>query len=220
MEIENLKTIETEIKARLKKVINISWDIFLNHYINKKYSILLEAPFQLHFSQILENVGKLYCLKREEHFFVDLEVKEDEIGKKKYYIDIVCGIIKGDEEYKVALELKFKTLQQGAEDSGVMEFYKDIYSLEKIKRDKDYLFGVFLVITNDHLYIKKSKKGPRTIFETYNGASIIPDKEYECLDTKTGENFNKQYGSFKFRKQYKFIWNKYQDNYFLKLYIE
>ena len=218
-ETEKFKEIEIDIKSRLSEIVNISWNIFLNHYINKKYTILLESPFQLHFSEILSRIGNLYCLKREEHFFVDLEVKNTEINNGRYYIDIVCGIIRGEKEYKIALELKFKTLQQSAEDLGVMEFYKDIYSLEKIISKGDYLFGVFLAMTNNNRYVKKPSRGLKMVFNTHNKSFIVPKKEYKYFETKTGEKFYNDYGSFKFKQKHQFNWKKHKDNYFLKMFI-
>lgn len=109
--------IPDDLSRRLDIIIENAWKIFINHFLNKKYEVAIEAPFQLHFASILKLVGELYCLKRREIFFVDLESKVKTGGKNKY-IDIICGFLRGEKESKVPIELKFKTLAQSAEDLG------------------------------------------------------------------------------------------------------
>ena len=71
--MEQLKIISLEIPERLEEIISISWLIFTNQYINQKYEINLEAPFQLHYATILKHLGDVYCLKNKEIFMVNLE---------------------------------------------------------------------------------------------------------------------------------------------------
>ena len=190
--------------------------------MNEKYAVELEAPFQLHFGGILKLVGELYCIERREIFFVDLESKVKITGKHKY-IDIICGFIRGEKEYKTAIELKFKTLSQSAEDLGAMEIYKDIYYLENlVEHNNSFQSAYFLMITDDHRYIKTPRKNSRReTFNTSDGYKIETDREYKHTKTKTGEKFYNENGGFKFKREHNFEWSRLtkKSYYFLKLKI-
>lgn len=129
--IKAVPKIPDDVSERLDLVVKEGWKIFVNQFLNEKYKVELEAPFQLHFASVLKLVGELYCLKRGEVFFVDLESKY-QLGKNDY-VDITCGFIENGEEKRVPIELKFKTRRQFAEDEGAMQIYKDIYVLERFK---------------------------------------------------------------------------------------
>ena len=75
-----------------------------------------EAAFQHHFAIVLRDVGNLFCLKKDDAFFIDLETR----FLQNKSIDITCGFITYEKEIKVAIELKFKTKRQGAEDCARM----------------------------------------------------------------------------------------------------
>lgn len=127
--------IPTNMKERLDVMINQAWNLFCNQFINKKYDIFLEAPFQLHFASILKQLGELYCLRRHEYFIENLEVN---LGvTKKNMVDITLSFFDRDQrqEIMVPIELKFKTVHQSAEDIGVMEIYKDVYTLEQVLKE-------------------------------------------------------------------------------------
>lgn len=64
-----------KMDQRLNTVVENAWGIFFNQFLNRKYEIEKEAPFQLHFAGVIKLVGELHCLKREELFFIDLESK-------------------------------------------------------------------------------------------------------------------------------------------------
>lgn len=226
--MENIKLIPLDIKSRLDQIINLSWQIFINQYINKKYEINLEAPFQLHFASILKQISDVYCFKKTEIISVNLEVKM-EIDVKNY-VDIVLSYCDFDTktEGKIPIELKYKTKNQGAVDEGAMHLFKDIYTIEKILKNNEndtIPFGYFFCITDDHLYINPSRKGLRTVFATYHGYIINNGFEYKYLTIDTGVKFHKQYGSFTFLKEHQFIWEKHCYNsidniYFLKMKID
>ena len=220
--MEVIETIPDKPNQRLNTVIEKAWKIFINQFLNEKYYIELEAPFQLHFAGILKLVGELYCIKRREIFFVDLESKVTIAGKNKY-IDIICGFILEDKEYKTAIELKFKTKSQSAEDLGAMEIYKDIYYLENLLQDNNsFQSAYFLMITDNDRYIKIPRKNSlRDTFNTSDAYKIEIDREYKHTKTKTGEDFYNKNGSFKFKREYKFEWSAdaKKSYYFLKLKI-
>ncbi|WFA07620.1 hypothetical protein [Tissierella sp. Yu-01] len=208
-----VNTIPQSINKRIEEMIDMAWMIFVNQFISDKYVINLEAPFQLHFSSILKSVGELYCLNKDESFHINLEVNMGE--QRKNYVDIVLeyNIASTGEVYKVPIELKYRTLSQSAEDIGVMEIYNDIYNLEKLTSktsdDTSILpFSYFFCITNNQRYIKKPGSGLKTVFVTYDEATIKPNNEYKYLDTNEGLKFYNKYGAYKFDQQYKFKWHQ------------
>lgn len=215
-----VKTIPNDLNKRLDSVIGAAWEIFINQFLNKKYEIELEAPFQLHFASILKLVGELYCLKRRELFFVDLESKI-KTGTRNKYIDIICGFVRESEECKTPLELKFKTLAQSAEDLGAMEIYKDIYNLENLVENNSFQSAYFLMITENHRYVNPPKKNSlREEFDTSDDYKIQPNREYKYIKSKTGEKFYKDNGGFKFKRERSFDWQDYNNElYFLKMKI-
>ena len=219
--MEEIETIPDDLGKRLEIVVEKAWNIFTSYFLNKKYEIEREAPFQFHFASILKLVGELYCLKREETFFVDLESKIKVIDENKY-IDIVCGFIIGKKEYKALIELKFKTLKQSAEDLGAMEIYKDIYDLENvIKQEHHFQTAYFFMITDNPRYTKAPRKNSlRAVFNTSDNYEIQPSYEYKYTDTKTGDKFYKKNGSLIFKEKRQFKWQRYKNKfYFLKMKI-
>jgi len=88
--MDNIRTISVDIPLRLEEILETSWLIFTNQYINEKYEINLEAPFQLHFATILKLIGDAYCIKKREIFNVNLETNM--FIEKNNYIDISISL--------------------------------------------------------------------------------------------------------------------------------
>lgn len=218
--MNSIKTIPEDFNSRLDIVIENTWKIFINQFLNKKFNVGLEASFQLHFSSILKLVGELYCIRRGELFFIDLESKIKISGKNKY-IDIICGFIREKEESKIPIELKLKTLLQSAEAEGAMQIYKDLYDLENlIKQNKSFQFAYFLMITNNHRYVNQPNKNTlREVFNTSDGYKIKPNQEYKHTKTKTGKKFYKENSALIFKKVYGFNWTYNKNFYFMKMKI-
>ncbi len=226
--MEQIKLIQVDARKRLEEIINHAWVIFANQYINNKYDINLEAPFQLHFASVIKQVGEIYCLKKHEIISVNLEVN---MGvNNKNYIDILVSYfdVPTNLEYSIPIELKFKTKQQSAEDIGALEMYKDLYRLERLlnnENNNSMPFGYFFCITDHHLYIQPSAKGLRTVIATYDGYKIKDNFEYKYVETKTGKNFYEENGGFRFNHQYEFSWENFEFNsnnhaYFLKMRLD
>ena len=210
--MEKIKTIATDIPTRLEEILETSWFIFTNQYINEKYAINLEAPFQLHFATILKLIGNAFCLKNREIFNVNLETNM--FIEKNNYVDIAISLFEQNSgrEYCVPIELKYKTSKQGAEDISSMEIYKDLKSLENLcynyKKDNfEIPFAHLFFITDSQRYVKKAKTGLRTLFRTDDGYKIEKGFEYKYLKTKTGRDFFDKYGAFVFNGSYKFNWS-------------
>lgn len=156
---------------RLHDVLELSWSILKSRFIDGRYSITKEAPFQHHFAHIISAIGESHCSKRDDIFLVDLETKCGDIKGKNKYIDITCGFV--NQKVNCAIELKFKTNSQGAQDHGRIDAFVDIEALELVCGEK-FSFGRFYMITDSTPYIHQSKKGVGTMFTTHDGATIKP----------------------------------------------
>ena len=124
--MKGIEIIEFEYPKRLNEILDQSWKIFKSQFIYGRHQINKEASFQHHFAQIIRNVGNLYSIGEKDLFKVDLETKCDNVKGKSKYIDISCEFI---DKIKCAIELKFKTSKQAAQNHGRIDAYIDIDSL-------------------------------------------------------------------------------------------
>lgn len=199
--------IELEYHKRLDQVINQSWKIFKAQFINGRHEINKEAPFQHHFAQIIRNVGNLYSICEKDLFKVDLETKVSDVKGKSKYLDITCEFV---DQINCAMELKFKTAKQGAQDHGRIDAYVDLEALELVTEEQ-YDVGRFFMITNSTVYIKPSSRGVGTVFGIHNGNKTEENHKfwYNCK--------GREHVRVKLRNSYYFEWEKIEDWYFLDL---
>ena len=202
--------IEFDYFNRLNEVLDQSWKIFKSQFIHGRHEINKEAPFQHHFAQIIRNVGNLYSIAEKDLFKVDLETKCDNVKGKSKYIDISCEFV---DNINCAIELKFKTAKQGAQDHGRIDAYIDIEALEIVTMDK-FNIGKFYMITDSTAYINQSKKGVGTIFATHNGFITKPKNEF-WYNSKGRENVR-----VFLKKSYQFEWEMINNWYFLEITIK
>jgi len=201
------KIIEFDYFKRLNEVLDLSWKIFKSQFIYGRHEINKEAPFQHHFAQIIRQVGELYSIAEKDIFKVDLESKCENVNGKSKYIDITCGFV---DKIKCAMELKFKTAQQGAQDYGRIDTYVDIKALELVTESL-FDLGKFYMITNSTAYIKQSLKGVGTIFAIHDGHVTKKGQVFHS-EAKGRENIR-----LSLRNSYHFEWEKIADWYFLDL---
>lgn len=201
MQTPNL--ISTNYEQRLHQVLDAAWRIFQSQFLGGRHSISTEAPFQHQFANILSTVGSLYCLNRNDLFLVDLETKCESIRGKTKYFDITCSFV--NSEISCAVELKFKTAQQGAENIGRRDIYKDIEALELASK-AGYSFGKFYAITNNARYTRKSQSDEGK-FATHQDFISQPG-------VKRAKEFDVE-----LTHPYLFDWENWEDWYFLDLTI-
>ncbi len=204
--------IELGYPERLNEILDLSWKIFKSQFIHGRHKINKEAPFQHHFAQIIENVGNLYSMDKEDLFKVDLETKCNINGKSKY-IDISCEFNK---RIKCAIELKFKTKKQSAANLGRVDAYVDISALEsalELVTEEQFHLGKFYMITDNKQYINQSKRGIGTVFATHHGHITEKGKKLvsNCKD--------REHVKLTLRNSYHFEWEEINDWYFLDLTI-
>src|SRR6266498_3584445 len=99
---------------RLVHLSDHSWLILKSRFLQGRHAIPLEAPFQHYFAHILSAYGELCCTERGDLFLVDLECKQPGANGGREYIDIGCSF--PAHHASCAIELKFKTAKQGAQD--------------------------------------------------------------------------------------------------------
>lgn len=189
---------------KLDKLVNEAWKIFVSQYLNGRFVISKEAPFQHYFANVIKNLGDLYCFSRSEIFLVDLETKEKNIRGKNKYIDITFGFYDGSGTLaRGAMELKFKKRSQGADDFARIDSYEDIESLEHCL-DREYDIAYFCMIADYDIYSRGSRSGTTgDIFSMRNGYKApvdIPIKNPKCK--------GRQDVVVNFRKEHIFEWEQ------------
>ncbi|MFP7493984.1 hypothetical protein SFC66_09380 [Terribacillus saccharophilus] len=198
---------------KLDEVICKSWELFIQQFVQGRYSITKEAPFQFHFADTINKVGNLYCFKRGESFSVDLETRMEGILGKNKYIDITCAFYHGGEipTASAAIELKFKKNSQGADDEARIDAYLDIQALEACADHFDLAY--FFMITESAAYSKPSIKVGSTadIFSMRNDYSPPVDKVLIPKLKSRSKN------RIIFKSAHVFQWKSVGNNVFLKL---
>ncbi|MCC9609373.1 hypothetical protein LOC68_05535 [Blastopirellula sp. JC732] len=194
---------------RLNQVVDQAWHIFQSHFIYKRHPILKEAPFQHHFANILSALGSLYCVERSDIFFVDLETRCEGVKGKSKYVDITCSFPNAN--VSCAIELKFKTAQQGAQDHGRIDAYVDIEAVELVC-DSQFTLGRFFMITDSSVYVNPSQRGVGTVFCMHDGFQVTPGQEIACPQSKGRETVVVQ-----LKNAHVFEWQQHGGWYFLEI---
>lgn len=210
MNLNTPNLLSLDHKIRILSILDDSWKIFKSKFIHGRHPVLKEAPFQHHFANIISTVGGLYCIERADSFFVDLETRCENIKNKSKYLDITCSFSNSD--VTCAIELKFKTAKQGAQDHGRIDAYVDIEALE-LACKAGYTFGKFYMITDSITYVNQSRKGVGTVFATHHGFESPINHKF-CYPSKGRELVEVCLGY-----SYRFDWEKIGEWYFLDLTI-
>ncbi len=193
---------------RMENILDLSWRLLKERFIDERQDITKEAPFQHYFANIISTIGELYCTKKDQ-FFVDLETKCKGIKGKNKYLDITCHF--PQQKVSCAIELKFKTATQAAQDHGRIDAYVDIEALEIVCKDK-FNIGKFYMITDSKTYLNKSKIGVGTEFCMHDGAETEMNKTFHCPNSKGRENV-----IVHLEDTYRFDWEEIRGWYFLEI---
>lgn len=171
----------------------------------------LEAPFQHYFAHILSAYGELCCTERDDLFLVDLEYKMTGVAGGREYRDIGCSF--PNHHANCAIELKFKTAKQGAQDHGRIDAYKDIEALERSCRG-GFSFGRFYMITDSSVYVNPSRRGVGTVFPMHDGHQTVAGSTFHYPQCVGRQNIK-----LTLKNSYTFQWEKIEGWYFLELHI-
>lgn len=209
--MEPVPLIPVDHRLRLQQVVDQSWRLFQSHFLFGRHPILKEAPFQHHFANILATVGALHCVSRDDTFIVDLETKVPDVKGKSKYIDITCSF--PNAKISCAIELKFKTAQQGAQDHGRIDAYTDIEALE-IVSPTHFTFGRFYMITDSKTYLHTSTRGVGKVFCMHDGFLTKPDVPIACPQSKGRDDV-----VVTLRNPYLLKWEVEKEWYFLAVHV-
>jgi len=216
--MREVEIINVDYLNRLNQVLDESWKIFKSQFVNHRNEIKIEASFQLHFARIISDVGFLYSISKDDIFNVDLETQCKDVKGKSKYIDITCGF---REKEKCAIELKFKTHKQSAQDLGRIYAYIDLEALETVVFENKYDLGKFYWITDSPTYIYGIKGGVGLDFETKD--TYVTNPEKQLIHSQENWKDSKEI-VVRLRNKYVFNWEEYNDNgkkwYFLELTIQ
>jgi hypothetical protein len=196
-----------DYSVRMHLLLHEAWRLLKSRFIGGRHEMLVEAPFQHYFADLISSVGNLHCTCREDQFLVDLETKYQNVRGKSKFVDIRCGFV--NRNVTTAIELKFKTAQQGAQDHGRIDVYRDIEAVELVCQMLKCRFGKFYMITDSQVYVNKSSRGCGTRFPLHDGA---------CVDS--GERISGSKGrecSVMLMNEYAIEWEQIGKWYFLDL---
>jgi len=196
---------------RLAHLVDQSWLILKSRFLQGRHKIPLEAPFQHYFAQILSAYGELCCTERSDLFLVDLECKQPGANGAREYLDIGCSFPNHDAS--CAIELKFKTAKQSAQDHGRIDTYQDIEALERACAG-GFSFGRFYMITDSSVYVNSSRRGVGTIFPTHDGHQTVAGSTFHYPQCVGRQNVR-----LNLRHAYAFQWEKIGGWYFLEVHI-
>ena len=198
----------------------------VNQFLEQFDELLFnERDFQMHLATWLRNSANSYDDVDVEYFvpWHELEKVGEYIWKTELRLDIV---VKKDGVY-VPIELKYKTKKlerqihrfeellddkvvvmknQGAQDLGVYDFWKDVRRLELVKKRFEHVKGGLAVfVTNDSLYTQKSKPtSNHYLFSMVEGEVCSKQKHWRNPVSKCAQT----HPDFDVEKEYSIKWCK------------
>lgn len=141
---------------------------------------------------------------------MDLECKLLSAASGREYIDIGCSFPK--HKASCAIELKFKTAKQGAQDHGRIDAYQDIEALERALGV--FSFGRFYMITDSSVYVNESRRGVGKVFATHDENQTNAGATFNCPNS-----VGRQDVKLTLKNSYTFQWEQIDKWYFLELHI-
>ena len=179
-----------------------------------------ERDFQMHLADWLRNSSNRYNDVDVEYYVPKSEL-DDYVWDSELRLDIV---VKKDGEF-CPVELKYKTKKverkisrfdellhdkvvvmknQGAQDLGMYDFWKDVRRVELVRKRFDRVKGGLAVfVTNDSLYTKASKPASNNYLLNMNGEVHSRIKHWQNLESTCA----KTHPGFEVEQEYKIEWH-------------
>lgn len=204
---------------RLKKIIEVSFDLLEMKIANGGIIAKNEASFQLELSYILKVVGQLYEFHPKEKFHIELEkpikLKNQTLksNSKKPRIDIYMVFGTDNDKVNSAIELKFLKKENQREPNNRYDIFKDLAYLEDYK-DNETDICYFYISTDHSHYVNQSKYSEKTKdFDFRDGINYISGKTLEYRTAKP-------YGNpITLKGNYEFNWSTINDLHFMRVQI-
>lgn len=181
-----------------------------------------ERDFQMHLATWLRNSINSYD-DVDVEYYVPWQELDDYIWESELRLDIV---VKKDGEY-CPVELKYKTKKierkisrfdevlhdkvvvmkdQGAQDLGMYDFWKDVRRVELVRnRFKNVKGGLAVFVTNDPLYTKASRPNSNNYLLNMTEGKHSVVKHWQNEDSACAKM--KSYKSFEVEKEYSIKWD-------------
>lgn len=204
-----------DIKNRALSSIKLAWDTFSRKVGNGLLPINKEASMQLQFAYILQQMLPLIIFQDDESINFELETSVSD-GTRKREVDIMINILKGDDLYRIAIELKcYKTFassggKRGANDIFMKDVYQDLDLVEKYISNNEADIGITFVMTNHRSFIyPSSKRGKCWDYDISQNVTIG--------DTIINTPIGGYPVTIELQKQYTFNWTEVGDYFFVML---
>ena len=184
-------------KRRMEQILANAYMLFCNQVAGGVIHIENEASMQLHLSNILLQLGRLYEFSADEHFNIVLEKKIDlasptiKSANKKARVDIWIELSKANEvQATAAVELKYLKKTDGAAVTDARySVYKDLENLEQYYVGSGCLVICEIVYSDNPNFLEK--KGMKfsiaddTVISSYGGdttyGEIVLSNQYPPL---------------------------------------
>lgn len=153
----------SDINNRAINVVISAWEIFSMKVGNGLISINKEASMQLQYAYILKHMLPLIIFQDDEEIELELETAVND-GTSNREVDIMVIVYKGDDVFKIALELKcYRTKSssggnRGATDIFMKDIYQDMHLLERYCENNQADVGIALVMNDYKSFVYPKKK--------------------------------------------------------------
>ncbi|MBP3564802.1 MAG: hypothetical protein J6J77_04105 [Alistipes sp.] len=203
-------------------LVNIVRDDVLAFLESNEELLFNERDFQMHLATWLRNSINSYD-DVDVEYYVPWQELDDYIWESELRLDIV---VKKDGEY-CPVELKYKTKKierkisrfdevlhdkvvvmkdQGAQDLGMYDFWKDVRRVELVRnRFKNVKGGLAVFVTNDPLYTKASRPNSNNYLLNMTEGKHSVVKHWQNEDSACAKM--KSYKSFEVEKEYSIKWD-------------
>ena len=184
-----------------------------------------ERDFQMHLATWLRNSANAYDDVDVEYYvpWQELQKVGEYIWKSELRLDVV---VKKDGEY-CPVELKYKTKKvtrsisrfdeklteeivviknQGAQDLGMYDFWKDVRRVELVRnRFQRVKGGLAVFVTNDDFYVRGSRRDSNNYLLNITEGEHSPIKHWQNEQSACAQM--KSYQSFEVEKAYSIEWH-------------
>lgn len=202
-----MESIVTTVKDDVVAFIEGNSELFFN-----------ERDFQMHLAVYLRNLGKYGDVDVE--YYVPHSELDHYIWKNELRLDVV---VYNDNEF-VPIELKYKTKavekqlprfqedmtiqvmkNQGAQDVGMYDFWKDVRRLEMVRNRFTHVTGGLAVfLTNDKAYQNDTKKSSNNYLFSMSNGIHHKQKHWQNMDSVCARN----HMNFEVEKDYEIKWRE------------
>ncbi len=205
---------KTKIIAQIKEFLDEREKVFLNE---KDIQLYIAQKFKE--SNEYDNVFMEYCISKEvldefginywsnkNNIYVDIVLERNGLF---YPIEIKYKTKKQELDYSIfGKDVKVELKEQGAQDIGRYDFWKDVKRVEFLLKCPSVREGCVLFITNDSHYQVNSVE--RNVgyanFSMHQGRVINEKNQTEILDWKNGVSISKGRPKIELKNYYKINW--------------